>query len=375
VANDLFRMVSLRRSKTSPREGAPTSAPDPRLQYRPILEEQTTIVASPRETKLQELKDRHAELSNKMVQLETVHRAVVNVYMSERQEESAPSARPTRRSIELRDAHAGSTIIGDPSHFSKDVKKHLNDADAALFQDLISTSPGEPLNDFATIGTLLDLGGFINEANGFCRQIEAIEENLSEELPTVTGQPSTQPIVAAVGWGDLIVARESLVGYDAREIAHIENILPGETKLREHRRLSKTEEVTEIETITEKESEKDSQTTDRYELQAESQEAINRNFSISTGVNTSGRYGVTKVDTSLDAAFSQSESQSRSSSINTGREIVTKAVERTFERVRRLRRLTITEEIRELNRHKLTNTAGTDTPKAISGMYLWVEKI
>jgi hypothetical protein len=237
----------------------------------------------------------------------------------------------------------------------------LNDADAALFQDLISTSPGDPLNDFATIGTLLDLGGFINEANGFCRQIEAIEENLSEELPTVTGQPSTQPIVTAVGWGDLIVARESLVGYDAREIAHIENILPGETKLREHRRLSKTEEVTEIETITEKESEKDSQTTDRYELQAESQEAINRNFSISTGVNTSGRYGVTKVDTSLDAAFSQSESQSRSSSINTGREIVTKAVERTFERVRRLRRLTITEEIRELNRHKLTNTAGTDT--------------
>ena len=126
----------------------------------------------------------------------------------------------------------------------------------------------------------------------------------------------------------------------------------------------KTEEVQETETITEKESEKDSQTTDRYELQAESQETINRDFSISAGVNTSGQYGLTHVDTSLDAAFSQSESQSRSSSINTAREIVTKAVERTFERVRRLRRLTITEEIRELNRHELANVAGSPTPTA-----------
>ena len=155
--------------------------------------------------------------------------------------------------------------------------------------------------------------------------------------------------------GGLVVAKETLVGYTAREIAHIENILPGEAKLREHRRLSKTEEVTETEVITEKETEKDSQTTDRYELQADSQEAINRNFSVSAGVNTSGQYGLTEVSTSLDSAFSQSQSQSQSTSVNTAREIVTKAVERTFERVRKLRRLTITEEIRELNRHELTN--------------------
>ena len=88
-------------------------------------------------------------------------------------------------------------------------------------------------------------------------------------------------------------------------------------------------------------------------------------------MNTSGQYGVTHVDTSLDRAFSQSKSQSQSSSINTAHEIVTKAVERTFERVRRLGRLTITEEIRELNRHELANRR----TKAVSGMYLWVEKI
>src|SRR5262249_32663356 len=70
-----------------------------------------------------------------------------------------------------------------------------------------------------------------------------------------------------------------------------------------------------------------------------------------------------------------SQTQSRSSSINTAKEIVNKAVERTFERVRKLRRLTITEEIRELNRHKLSNADRSGTPKAISGIYVWVEKI
>jgi hypothetical protein len=184
-----------------------------------------------------------------------------------------------------------------------------------------------------------------------------------------------RPIVAAVGWGDLIIARESLVGYTAHEIAHIENVLPGETKLREHERTSTTEEVTEVETITEKETEKDSQTTDRYELQAETQETINRQFTISAGVNTSGQYGLTHVDTSLDTAFAQSTSESHSNAINTAREIVSKAVERTFERVRKLRRLTITEKIRELNRHELANVQGTEQPPPISGIYLWAEKI
>jgi hypothetical protein len=359
------------------------------LRYRSLLKEQAANAAltSPRETKLQDLKNRHVELSKKLVQLELVQGAVIDAYMSERQkiqEAAASRPRPTRRNAETHNptsrsvsASTALAVIGERNHFIKLVEKRLNKADAAVFKDVLNNAPPATLGNLDDLLTLFDFGSFIHDANLLCMQIQAIEENLGEALPTVPTQPvsSTNPIVAAVGWGDLIVARESLVGYDAHEIAHIENILPGETKLREHQRLSKTEEVTETETITEKETEKDSQTTDRYELQAESQETINRNFSISTGVNTSGQYGLTQVDTSLDAAFSQSQSQSRSSSINTAKEIVNKAVERTFERVRKLRRLTITEEIRELNRHKLSNANGSGTPKAISGIYLWVEKI
>jgi hypothetical protein len=383
--NDLFRIVSLRHSKASPGERARDSAPDPRLRHRRLLEGQAVIVPSPRETRLQELKGRYADLSKKITQLESVQRGVIDAYMLERQDEPVLRARaaaleaaaPSAATHSVTGGDTGATIIRDRSHFINRIETRLNQEETAVFHNIIGGAPGEILGDLATTLKLFDVGIIIIEANSLCTQIHTIEENVAEDLPTVPVQPipSTDPIVAAVGWGDLIIARESLVGYEAREIAHIENILPGEAKLREHQRLSKTEEVTETEIITEKESEKDSQTTDRYELQAQSQETINRDFSISTGVNTSGQYGLTHVDTSLDAAFSQSESQSRSSSINTAREIVTKSVERTFERVRRLRRLTITEEIRELNRHKLTNDGGSGTPKAVSGIYLWVEKI
>jgi hypothetical protein len=40
-----------------------------------------------------------------------------------------------------------------------------------------------------------------------------------------------------------------------------------------------------------------------------------------------------------------------------------------------MRRLTITEEIRELNRHEISNAGFSGTPASISGIYLWVEKI
>src|SRR5262245_15619858 len=101
MANDLFRMVNLRHSKAS-RDVSPTPRRDQRLRYRSILEEQANSAASasPRDTKLQVLKARHAELSKKLVQLESVQRAVIDAFMSERQEEAPAVTKPTRRAAE-----------------------------------------------------------------------------------------------------------------------------------------------------------------------------------------------------------------------------------------------------------------------------------
>lgn len=384
VSNELFRMVSLRQSKRSVNGDRPEEPrQDPRLRHRNIIERQAKVEASPRETMLRDLKSRYADTAAKVTQLEAVQRSVFRAYTLEQKDEAAPkstglSLPGLRRSAPAAAAGAltSTSSVAMSGRFAENVTAQLNEPEKAIFNDAAKTFTAHPavLGDWLNV---LGTGALVVALNNLCTQINAIEESDADALPTVTPQsdPTQEAIVASVGWGELVLARETLVGYTAREIAHIENILPGETKLREHERVSKTEEVQEREVITEKETEKDSQTTDRYELQSDSQEAINRNFSVSAGVNTSGRYGLTEVNTTLDAAFSQSQSQSRSSSVNTAREIVNKAVERTFERVRQLRRLTITEEIRELNQHELTNVGGSQPPQSISGMYLWVEKI
>jgi len=356
--NEVFRIVSLRQSKHSPDGGEG----DPRLKLAKLLNGDARD-----DTELRELRATHAELSTRLVQTETVQRAVIDTYMSDLLDEDAKAAAKRR---------GATTAIADFDRFRERVTARLSEPDAAIFKESTASIP-HGLTDLASIVGRLDTAIVISRANQICAQIRAVEANGSGAPPTVSGQPSAgaKPVVAAIGWGDLVLARETLVGYEATEIAHIENVLPGETKLRAHRRISRTEEVVESESTTERESEKDSQTTDRYELQAESQQTINQQFSISNGVNTSGRYGLTHVDTTLDTAFAHSESQSRSTAVDSAREIVSKAVERTFERVRKLRRLTVTEEIRELNRHELSNLTGSPTPAAVSGMYLWVEKV
>lgn len=219
-----------------------------------------------------------------------------------------------------------------------------------------------------------------SDANRLCHQIKLWEDEEQSLLPEGKGKPQNteRPLVRSIGWGDLVVARERLIGYEAREIAHIENVMPGETRLREHERTRTVEQVVELETLEETTSERDLATTDRYELQSETQTTIQENYAINAGLNTSGKYGLTQVNTSLQVGMQQTKNEARSSSQTLAKEVVSKAVERTFRRVRELRRQTITEQMRELNRHGFENASadgGGPTPVDISGIFLWVEKL
>jgi hypothetical protein len=383
MANQVFRLLSLRHSKRSTNE--PAAGADARLSYGPVLDAQANPTRAPGDQALRELKRRYLQVAEKLTQYEKVQSAIVNAYMSVRAASpvpvpaaSLPDHHVARRATpEAAHGELPPAVVVSGESFLKKVESRLDEKHAALFRGVIEAVPRGSRDEIGDLTELFEIHDLLGEGNRLCTQVHAVESSIGEGWPTVSGEAlsSSIPIVAAVGWGELVVAQESLVGYRAREIAHIENILPGETKFREHQRIAKTEEVQETETTTEKETEKDSQTTDRYELQAQSQEVIARNFSVAAGVNVSGKYGMMQVDASLDSAFSQSQTQSRSNSIDTAKEVVSKAVERTFERVRVLRRLVLTEEIHELNRHDLTNAGGSTAPKSVSGIYLWVEKI
>jgi hypothetical protein len=283
--------------------------------------------------------------------------------------------RPPRVALAPR---VGQPLLRLDAGFFSELAQRLSPAENALYTTTMMGLPQPETHAEHDAGLAPE--GWIDEANRLCHQIKLWEEAELAELPDgQVKQPSSEhPLVRAVGWGELVVARERLIGYEAREIAHIENIMPGESKLREHERQRTVEQVVETETLEETESERDLETTDRYELQSETQTTIQEEYSIQAGLNTSGKYGLTQVDTSLQAGMQQSKSEARSSSQTLARDVVSKAVERTFERVRQLRRQTISEQIRELNRHGLENVpvAGAGVqPTDISGIYLWVEKL
>ncbi len=371
--SQISRLRSARLQLPAAWKSAPRRLQDVRARHSSVLPNLSNVANSDRTKRTQAIKQRHAQLGKLIAQHEAILTQIHKGYFALKRDQS----------IGLNQAKAKKPPIASPpvpltDQFYANMDKRLDAAQKNVFNEAVSRVPGGRPVDLDDLIEAFEQGILVEEANALCKELHEIEYAEQECLPVA--QPSTafpqRPLISAIGLGELVVAREQLVGYTAREIAHIENVLSGESKVREHERINKTEQVTETETITEKETEKDSQTTDRYELQNQSQATIRQDFSIQAGINTSGRYGLTQVDTSLDTAFQQSKSESRSSSMNTAKEIVSRAVERTFERVRNLRRLTITEQIRELNRHRLANPneAGKLAPP-VSGIYLWVEKI
>ncbi len=256
----------------------------------------------------------------------------------------------------------------------------LTEPQRALFSD--ATSGGTPGVAFDTTFRAISAirKSKVNAANSALTDYLVATGNVGTALPSPTQDPApaVDGAVQWLGWGDLIVATERLVDYDAREIAHIENIMPGESKTREHTRTDTREEIFELESLEEEESEQELETTSRHELQTESEKVIEQEFSVEAGVNTSGRYGLTKVETSFDAGFSRASKEAQRSTIEVAKEIVSRAVDRTFKSVREFRRTTVTTEVVELNRHELVNRSENgngNPPPAVSGVYRWVEKV
>ena len=100
-----------------------------------------------------------------------------------------------------------------------------------------------------------------------------------------------RPVIRPLGIGDLKVVKQSLHRYVAGEVAHIENVLEGENKERKHRRLDRTEETFTIEIETVEETERDTQTTDRFELKKETEKTITEDMSVDAGITVSASYG------------------------------------------------------------------------------------
>jgi hypothetical protein len=177
--------------------------------------------------------------------------------------------------------------------------------------------------------------------------------------------------VARQGFSDLFVVRSEWIKYVAGELAYVENVLAGESRLRQQVQTTEREVRTEEDTRSASIQELAVESRDRSEFSDETSRDVELAVKMDAQVDTSGQYGPTRLDTHLGGSIDYSQSDSMRHAASQAKETVSRALNRVEQAVRTMRverQLTRTE---ETNRHAIRNTSA----KSRSGMYRWVEKI
>jgi len=184
--------------------------------------------------------------------------------------------------------------------------------------------------------------------------------------------PQSVGLVKPVGFGEYNTVRQTLLRYEAGEIAHIENVLRGEYKERVHRRLRRLEEEVTYEEERKTTMEKDLQSTDRFELKREASETIKEEHKADAGVTV--KYDGPTVDVEAKAGYNYTHAreEAKKTSVSYARDVTEKSLSRLEEKVREVRIQKTIEEFEETNTHGIDNKEKTD--HAV-GIYRWVDKI
>jgi hypothetical protein len=206
-------------------------------------------------------------------------------------------------------------------------------------------------------------------SNGFGPSFEPAPD----PLPPVEQIPTTRGAVAPAGIADLLIVKQQLTGYEAADVAHIENVLKGERKLRDHTRRQETEEFTFLEREVTTSQERELESTDRFEMTRETSTVIKEDAALKAGLNISGKYGPTvEFSASAEGSTSRSKEEATRAASSFSQEVTDRSANRITERVLERASLKVTNEVIEKNEHELNNVEGLGH---ISGVYQWVSKV
>ena len=189
--------------------------------------------------------------------------------------------------------------------------------------------------------------------------------------PTVP-PPLEVPKIKSVGVAELLVVKQQITRYEPTEIAHIENVLAGESKVRRHRKLDRIEEETvsfSEEVVTQ---ERELEATERFELNKETTTTAQRDQKRGFGLTLSGRYGPTvEFSSELNLQDATSSAEATRNAVNYAKDVIERSRESIVTTVREERRRRVLREVEEVNRHSVNNDTGTH----ISGVYQFLDKV
>ncbi|MEM7272403.1 MAG: hypothetical protein AAF547_04920, partial [Actinomycetota bacterium] len=185
--------------------------------------------------------------------------------------------------------------------------------------------------------------------------------------------PTTRGDAAPSGVADLLVVKQQLTGYEGADVAHIENVLRGESSVREHVRRRVTEEFTFTETETTVSEERELESTSRFEMLREVSETVREDASLTAGLSVSGKYGpVVEFTASAEGSLSRSKEAATKTASSFSQDVTERAVNKVTERNLERASLRVTNEVTETNTHSLDNSTGAGH---VSGVYQWVTKV
>ena len=183
---------------------------------------------------------------------------------------------------------------------------------------------------------------------------------------------NSQGYIQDVGTAKLLVVKQQILRYEASEIAHIENVIAGETKTRTHSKLTRSEEFSSFVSDTSTDTETELETTERFELNKQVSKTFQKDTELGMELTVSGKYGPTvSFDSNFNAGQSTSQTTSNEQSTNFAKDTIERSKERIIEQITITREKTLIREINEVNKHKLKN----DDTKHRFAIYQYVDKI
>ncbi|MBE7555550.1 MAG: hypothetical protein HS126_31255 [Anaerolineales bacterium] len=190
------------------------------------------------------------------------------------------------------------------------------------------------------------------------------------DLPVI-GEKGSR--ISSVGVADLLVVKQHIKRYEATEIAHIENIMSGETRSREHRSLERIEETLTLEKETILEKEKELETSERFELNKETSKTIKEDQKYAFDLSVSAKYGPTvEINTGFELDVSVSTETSDKAASKYAKDVIERSLERVKEKIREERIRTIIRETEEKNLHSFINS---DLQPHKVGIYQFLDKV
>jgi hypothetical protein len=175
-----------------------------------------------------------------------------------------------------------------------------------------------------------------------------------------------------IGIADYKKVVTEICGYRAGEVAHIENIMAGETreKVTTKTHISEVTDTTSTEIETEKLS--DTTSTERFEMQTEIAKMQQEQTALDAHANVHAEGVAWSLDAGANYATNTSKEESNRQAVTQAKEQTQRAMERIVSRIKTSKTVKITDEFVEANKHRFENLTN---PNNVSGVYRFINAV